>query len=118
MGDPSSFGLVAALPPPGRPGPQNPTGPLWALSFPAIFSRRTLLIATGGTVVAVCSGYWYLNSGPAYPESARETRRAPPPWTPPGRAEMLASLKASAANFDEEFDLLIVGGGNGRKCRC
>ncbi|KAG6899402.1 hypothetical protein C0993_010536, partial [Termitomyces sp. T159_Od127] len=76
-----------------------------------VFLRRTLLIATGGTVVAVGSGYWYLNSGPAYPESTRETHRTPPPWTLPSRAEMLASLKASAANSDEEFDLLIVGGG-------
>ncbi|KAG6851411.1 hypothetical protein C0991_009333, partial [Blastosporella zonata] len=82
-----------------------------------VFSRRTLAIATGGTVVVAGSGYWYLNSGPAYPQSTRETRRAPPPWTPPSRADMLASLKASGkittgpASSDEEFDLLIVGGG-------
>ncbi|KAG6910415.1 hypothetical protein DXG01_010770 [Tephrocybe rancida] len=82
-----------------------------------VFSRRTLAIATGGTVVAAGGGYWYLNSGPAYPQSTRETRRAPPPWTPPTRADMLASLKASGkiatgpGNSDEEFDLLIVGGG-------
>ncbi|GLB38773.1 putative FAD-dependent glycerol-3-phosphate dehydrogenase family protein [Lyophyllum shimeji] len=82
-----------------------------------VFSRRTLAIAAGGTAVAAGGGYWYLNSGPAYPQSTRETRRAPPPWTPPSRAEMLASLKVSrplqagAAAQGEEFDLLIVGGG-------
>ncbi|KAF8059578.1 FAD dependent oxidoreductase-domain-containing protein [Lyophyllum atratum] len=82
-----------------------------------VFSRRTLAIAAGGTVVAAGGGYWYLNSGPAYPQSTRETRRAPPPWTPPSRAEMLASLKVSRpikAGVDaqgEEFDLLVVGGG-------
>ncbi|GLB40496.1 putative FAD-dependent glycerol-3-phosphate dehydrogenase family protein [Lyophyllum shimeji] len=81
-----------------------------------VFSRRTLAIATGGTALAAGGGYWYLNSGPAYPQSTRETRRAPPPWTPPTRAEMLASLKASsrplnAGAQDGEFDLLVVGGG-------
>ncbi|KAG5644319.1 hypothetical protein DXG03_008677 [Asterophora parasitica] len=82
-----------------------------------VFSRRTLAIAAGGTGLAAGGGYWFLNSGPAYPASTRETRRAPPPWTPPSRAEMLASLKASgqiktgASTQDEEFDLLVVGGG-------
>ncbi|KAG6829357.1 hypothetical protein H0H92_004723 [Tricholoma furcatifolium] len=81
-----------------------------------VFSRKTLAIATGGTVLTVGGGYWYLNSGPAYPQSTRETRRAPPPWTPPSRTDMLASLKASGKittnpGSDEEFDLLIVGGG-------
>ncbi|KAF5377926.1 hypothetical protein D9615_006766 [Tricholomella constricta] len=82
-----------------------------------VFSRRTLAIATGGTALTAGGGYWYLNSGPAYPQSTRETRRAPPPWTPPSRAEMLTSLKASgqikagAGTQNEEFDLLVVGGG-------
>ncbi|KAF8887091.1 DAO-domain-containing protein [Infundibulicybe gibba] len=82
----------------------------------AIFSRRTFALASGGTVLATGGGYWYLNSGPAYPLSTKETRRPPPPWTPPSRAQMLDALKASGAiktgGFqDEEFDLLIVGGG-------
>ncbi|KAF9459214.1 FAD dependent oxidoreductase-domain-containing protein [Collybia nuda] len=82
----------------------------------AVFSRKTLAIATGGTALAAGGGYWYLNSGPAYPLSTRETRRPPPPWTPPSRAEMLKALKASGAikttaEDGEEFDLLIVGGG-------
>ncbi|KAG5634611.1 hypothetical protein H0H81_001380 [Sphagnurus paluster] len=84
-----------------------------------VFSRRTLVLAAGGTGLAAGGGYWFLNSGPAYPQSTRETRRAPPPWTPPSRAEMLAALKASGQvksgaavnDQDEEFDLLIVGGG-------
>lgn len=73
-------------------------------------------MASGGTVLAIGGGYWYLNSGPNYPLSTKETRRPPPPWTPPSREHMLATLKASGAirtqfDQDQEFDLLIVGGG-------
>ncbi|KAI0344433.1 DAO-domain-containing protein [Trametopsis cervina] len=81
----------------------------------ALFSRRTLAIASGSTVVAAAGGYWYLNSGPTYPPSTKEMRRPPPPWTPPTRAHMLERLKESAKKeggaHPEEFDLLIVGGG-------
>ncbi|KAJ7491186.1 FAD dependent oxidoreductase-domain-containing protein [Mycena latifolia] len=81
-----------------------------------IFSRRTLALASGGTVLTAGAGYWYLNSGPAYPLSTKETRRPPPPWTPPSREQMLNTLKASGSIkttglADEEFDLLVVGGG-------
>ncbi|KAJ7460903.1 FAD dependent oxidoreductase-domain-containing protein [Mycena galericulata] len=81
-----------------------------------IFSRRTFALASGGTVLTAGAGYWYLNSGPAYPLSTKETRRPPPPWTPPSREQMLKTLKASGlikapGNADEEFDLLVVGGG-------
>lgn len=82
-----------------------------------LFSRRTLAYATGGTIISTGGLYWYLDSGPAYPSSTVATRRPPPPWTPPSRKEMLDSLKASGVrtgpsnNSDEEFDLLIVGGG-------
>lgn len=80
-----------------------------------LFSRRTLAIASGSTVVAAAGGYWFLNSGPTYPLSTKETRRPPPPWTPPPRSQMIDQLKASAKkegnSYPEEFDLLIVGGG-------
>ncbi|KAF9565110.1 DAO-domain-containing protein [Agrocybe pediades] len=76
-----------------------------------VFSRRTLGYAAGGTAVTMAGGYWYLNSGPAYPVPTKTTRRPPPPWTPPSRAEMLQRLKDSAAAAGEEFDLLIIGGG-------
>ncbi|KAF9261655.1 DAO-domain-containing protein [Marasmius fiardii PR-910] len=88
-----------------------------------LFNRRTLAYASGGTLLATASGYWYLNSGPAYPISTVESRRPPLPWTPPSRKEMLYKLKASGAirnisektktggGDDDEFDLLIVGGG-------
>jgi glycerol-3-phosphate dehydrogenase len=80
--------------------------------FRHVFSRRTLAYASGGTALFVGGGYWYLNSGPAYPAPTVVTRRPPPPWTPPSRAEMLAQLKkATKENKDEEFDLLIIGGG-------
>ena len=82
-----------------------------------IFSRRALAYASGGTIIGVGSGYWYLNSGPVYPASTLETRRPPPPWTPPTRSEMLSSLRQSDVKgrgdegTEQEFDLLIVGGG-------
>ena len=58
----------------------------------------------------------YLNSGPAYPLSTKENRRPPPPWVPPPRSQMLNALKASgsigtSSSQDNEFDLLIIGGG-------
>ncbi|KAF8644997.1 hypothetical protein AX16_008152 [Volvariella volvacea WC 439] len=95
-----------------------------------IFSKRTLAYASGGTVLFTVGGYWYLNSGPAYPASTRENRRPPPSWTPPSRKEMLDALKSGSGwrkgdggeSFGGEgvevepeeegvFDLLIVGGG-------
>lgn len=76
-----------------------------------LFSRRTLAYATGSTALATGGFYWYLNSGPAYPSSTKETRRPPPPWTPPSRTEMLSELRKSSEKDGEEFDLLIVGGG-------
>ena len=81
----------------------------------ALFSRRTLAVVAGSTLVGAGGGYFYLNSGPAYPLPTRETRRPPPPWTPPSRSQMLDALKASSQSsgdeHPEEFDLLIVGGG-------
>lgn len=86
--------------------------------FRTVFSRKALAYAAGGTAIAAGGGYWYLNSGPAYPLSTKETRRPPPPWTPPSRHDMLEALKASGkiktqgfSEEDGEFDLLIVGGG-------
>jgi glycerol-3-phosphate dehydrogenase len=78
----------------------------------ALFTRRTLAIASGSTAVAAAGGYWFLNSGPTYPPSTKEMRRPPPPWTPPSRALILEKLKESAVDANsQEFDLLIVGGG-------
>jgi glycerol-3-phosphate dehydrogenase len=73
-----------------------------------VFSARTAAYAAGTTVTIGGVGYYYLNAGPAYPPSTLESRRPPPPWTPPTRKEMLDDLKSSNEN---EFDLLIVGGG-------
>ena len=84
--------------------------------FRRLFSRKTFIVVSSGTALSAGGGYWYLNSGPAYPPSSKETRRPPPLWTPPSRAEMLKSLKASGSiktsgEGNEEFDLLVVGGG-------
>ena len=86
-----------------------------------VFSARTLAYVSTGSLLVIGGGYTYLNSGPTYPVSTTITRRPPPPWTPPTRAEMLKELKASGKITDvskrtsssqgEEFDLLIVGGG-------
>ncbi|KII90729.1 hypothetical protein PLICRDRAFT_106052 [Plicaturopsis crispa FD-325 SS-3] len=72
-----------------------------------LFSRRTLALASAGTVATAGGGYWFLNSGPTYPLTTAESRRPPPPWTPPSRQEMLKALKTP----DDEFDLIVVGGG-------
>lgn len=81
-----------------------------------VFSRRTLALVTASTLGLAGGGYYYLNSGPAYPVSTRETRRPPPPWTPPARQAMLDALQRSAsasagAGEEDVFDVLIVGGG-------
>ena len=86
-----------------------------------VFSTRTLAYVSTGSLLVIGGGYIYLNSGPTYPVSTKITRRPPPPWTPPTRAEMLKELKASGKITDvskrtsssqgEEFDLLRVGGG-------
>lgn len=71
-----------------------------------VFSRRTLIYLSGGTAVATAGGYWFLNSGPAYPLSTLETRRPPAPWTPPSRKQMLDAIRNG-----DRLDMLIVGGG-------
>ena len=86
-----------------------------------LFSRRTLALVTASTFGLAGGGYYYLNSGPAYPESTRETRRPPPVWMPPPRQAMLDALQRSAAGTgqgqgeeddnEDVFDILIVGGG-------
>ncbi|THH27233.1 hypothetical protein EUX98_g6961 [Antrodiella citrinella] len=77
----------------------------------AIFSTRTLAVVSGSTVLAAGGGYYFLNSGPAYPAPTLETRRPPPPWTPPSRQHMLDALKKSGESTEEQFDVLIIGGG-------
>ncbi|KAI5123140.1 hypothetical protein M0805_000843 [Coniferiporia weirii] len=76
-----------------------------------LLSRRTLAYASAAAATSAAGGYYYLNSGPSYPPSTAESRRPPQPWTPPSRNSMLDSLKASGSTAEEEFDLLIVGGG-------
>ncbi|KLO04525.1 hypothetical protein SCHPADRAFT_947636 [Schizopora paradoxa] len=82
--------------------------------FRRFLTKRTLAIASATTATTAVGGYYYLNSGPSYPASTVETRRPPPPWTPPSRKAMLDAMKSSEKALpgsDEEFDLLIVGGG-------
>lgn len=89
-----------------------PPGTVLALSMHRqIFSRRSLAIASLTTGTMLGSGYYYLNSGPTYPLPSKETRRPPPPWTPPSRKDMLSALAKSGSGPADEFDVLIVGGG-------
>ena len=76
-----------------------------------LVNRRTIAAVSGATAVVGAGGYYYLNSGPTYPPSTKETRRPPPPWNPPSREQMLEALRASAKDPNQEFDLLVVGGG-------
>jgi len=79
----------------------------------SLFSRKTLAYASAGTLAVAGSGYYFLNSGPAYPASTRESRKPQPPWLPPSREQNLGVLKASGSSGHEDakLDLLIVGGG-------
>jgi len=76
-----------------------------------------LAYATSGTVLILGSGFWYLQCGRDFPASSKTTRRPPPSWSPPPRADMLKALKAAGnaktdgPDSDIEFDLLVVGGG-------
>jgi glycerol-3-phosphate dehydrogenase len=78
----------------------------------SLFSRKTLAYASAGTLAVAGGGYYFLNSGPAYPTSTRESRKPQPPWLPPPREQNLGALRASGSgDEDAKFDLLIVGGG-------
>lgn len=78
----------------------------------SLLSRKSLAYASAGTLAVAGGGYYFLNSGPAYPVSTRESRRPQPPWLPPSREQNLGILKASGSgDEDTKFDLLIVGGG-------
>jgi NADPH-dependent 2,4-dienoyl-CoA reductase/sulfur reductase-like enzyme len=75
-------------------------------------SRKVLAYTSASTLAVAGGGYYFLNSGPAYPASTRESRRPPPPWLPPGREQNINILKASGSGDDHaRLDLLIVGGG-------
>lgn len=82
---------------------------------------RTLGYVAGGAGLTLATAYWiYYPSKSIFPPPP-PGGRPPSPWTPPTRSEMLASLRASAPvtllksqadlKGDEEFDLLIIGGG-------
>ncbi|KAH9166087.1 DAO-domain-containing protein [Lactarius sanguifluus] len=78
----------------------------------SLLSRKALAYASAGTIVVTGGGYYFLNSGPAYPASTRESRKPPPPWLPPTREQNLNVLKASGSgDEDSKLDILIVGGG-------
>jgi glycerol-3-phosphate dehydrogenase len=75
-------------------------------------SRRVLAYTSAGSLAVAGGGYYFLNSGPAYPTSTRESRRPQPPWLPPGREKNIEVLKASGSGDNHaKLDLLIVGGG-------
>ncbi|KAJ3869143.1 DAO-domain-containing protein [Lentinula novae-zelandiae] len=74
-----------------------------------LLSRRALIYASSSLLVGTGATVYYLNSGPSFPPSTKESRRPPPPWTPPSRFDNIQNLKTSSQQ--EPFDLLIVGGG-------
>jgi glycerol-3-phosphate dehydrogenase len=78
----------------------------------SLLSRKALAYTSAGTLAVTGGSYYFLNSGPAYPVSTRESRRPPPSWLPPGREHNLQVLRASGSGDDDaKLDLLIVGGG-------
>lgn len=88
--------------------------PVWALT------RKRVLVIVAGTVTFGVGWQLYRVNKPAFPPPP-PGGRPPPPWTPPSRQEMISSLRANAPvrilqsrselKGDEEFDLLVVGGG-------
>jgi glycerol-3-phosphate dehydrogenase len=78
----------------------------------SLFSRKALVYTSTCTLAVAGGGFYFLNSGPAYPTSTRESRKPQPPWLPPSRTQNLSVLKASGSgDEDAKLDLLIVGGG-------
>ncbi|KAF8509734.1 hypothetical protein JB92DRAFT_490818 [Gautieria morchelliformis] len=69
-----------------------------------------------GTSLAI----YYHYKSPSLPVSygTAQSRRPPPPWTPPSRSQMIQALQSGPRPKEQdqkedgsEFDLLIVGGG-------
>ena len=76
-----------------------------------MLSRRSLVFASLTAGTAFGAGYHFLYSGPSYPPPSKETRRPPPSWTPPSRKEMLDALVKGGSGSEEQFDILVIGGG-------
>jgi glycerol-3-phosphate dehydrogenase len=84
--------------------------------------RRTLAIVAVGSTLTLSTYYALGSSRPSFPPPP-PGGRPPPPWNPPSRKEMLDALRANVPvtllkdkkdlvlNGDEEYDLLVVGGG-------
>jgi glycerol-3-phosphate dehydrogenase len=71
---------------------------------------RNAILLTGATAFGA---YYWLSPSPSSPEIRDASKRYSPPsaWTPPSRKEVLDRLKLSSKNKDQEFDLLVIGGG-------
>lgn len=76
----------------------------------ALRRPRNAILFTGTTAIGA---YYLLSPSPATPEIRDASKRYSPPasWTPPSRKEVLDRLKLSGKNKDQEFDLLVIGGG-------
>ncbi|KAF8321962.1 FAD dependent oxidoreductase-domain-containing protein [Cantharellus anzutake] len=85
-----------------------------------MLTRKRALGIAAGTIVLGTGWQLYSVNKPVFPPPP-PGGRPPPPWTPPSRQKMLSSLRANVpvraleedveSKGDEEFDLLIVGGG-------
>lgn len=73
-----------------------------------LVSPKALGAYAAATAAVAGGGYLWLNSGPTYPPTNKEHRSPPAPWTPPSRADHLKRLRESR---EDEFDVLIIGGG-------
>ncbi|KZV60872.1 DAO-domain-containing protein [Peniophora sp. CONT] len=73
-----------------------------------LVSPKALGVYAAAATTVAGGGYLWLNSGPSYPPTNKVHRSPPAPWTPPTREDHLKRLRDSR---DEEFDILIIGGG-------
>lgn len=78
--------------------------------FKTLRRPRTLAVIAASSAGA---SYYLLSSSPSAKELRDDSKRysPPAPWTPPTRKEMLDRLRLSSKNKDEQFDLLVIGGG-------
>ncbi|KAF9510998.1 hypothetical protein BS47DRAFT_1373210 [Hydnum rufescens UP504] len=84
--------------------------------------RRTLAIVAVGSTLTLSTYCALGSSRPSFPPPP-PGGRPPPPWNPPSRKEMVDALRANVPvtvlkdkkdlvlHGDEEYDLLVVGGG-------
>lgn len=82
------------------------------------YLRKPVVYVPLATGTSFAIYYYYKSPSLPVPYGTAQSRRPPPPWTPPSRSQMIHALKTGRMPAEERmkeseggFDLLIVGGG-------